>query len=311
MIQKSFLFALVLFGGYSLFVQFLAPSDWHASQHQSQENTIKAEHYLYVDEHSADRIIVGSSQALRLVMDGLPGYDNLSFGGQSIYDGLNILTHQTRLPKTVYIETNVVLREESFEFTESLHSPVMYFPRKWLLSLRADRQPLGILGSRLSQPLNILGLRLNRNVAKAIKWLTHKSKSAPAIATNESGGDIFSRSMQVQTESYSRKPSAKLLEARFHSLEAYVKMLRSRGVSIVFFEMPVNGGLIHLPAAEAVREAFRQHFPETAYHYIPPPAEDDYHTTDGIHLGPEEAIRYTLYFRSMTDSLTPQHPSKF
>ena len=295
MIRKSLIFALLLLAGYSVFVERFAPSDWQASQHQWQENLIKAQRYVYSGAPPSAKMIVGSSLAQRLVMEELPGFANLSLGGQSIYDGLSILTHQSQFPRTAYIEMNMMLREETLEFTEALNSPVMYYPRKWLLSLREDRQPLGVLGSRFNKGVT----------EEVIPWLKSKVRAGAPVADAGAAADLFPRLLEAQREVYAKTPGKDLLETRFRSLEGYVRKLQGKGVAIVFFEMPVNSSLMHLPQAETIRAAFRQHFPEPAFRYIEPPADDEFRTVDGVHLSPEEALRYTGYFQSKANALAP------
>ncbi len=143
MIKKSILTFLILFVIYSVVVT-TKPSIG-ASQHQWQRNVIKAQKFLFNETDTIKNVIVGSSLSSRLVVDNLPGFYNLSFDGLCIYDGLKIIRNKKALPQNVFIETNVLLRDESKDFTDALFSPILYFLTKHLIALRADKQPIGIM----------------------------------------------------------------------------------------------------------------------------------------------------------------------
>jgi hypothetical protein len=97
------------------------------------------------------------------------------------------------------------------------------------------------------------------------------------------------RMLDVQMRDYAEAPNDRLLADVFY--------LRSRGVRVSFFEMPVNPRLISLPKAQRIREAIHAAFPAGRFPYIELPSDwASYVTTDGIHLTPMEASRYTQYF---------------
>ena len=107
MIKKSIILCISLFLIYTLFIYFLAPKWWTASQHQWQENIVKAQQFSY-NKETFQNIIVGSSLSSRLIMDSIPETYNLSFAGQSIFDGLNIVCNSNKSIKNVFIEINLL-----------------------------------------------------------------------------------------------------------------------------------------------------------------------------------------------------------
>jgi hypothetical protein len=285
MIKKSLLFALILFISYTLFVLFLAPKWWNASQHQWQDNLIKAQHYIYSDSDSITNVILGSSLSCRLITDSLPQTYNLSFSGQSIYDGLFIVTHKEELPKHVFIEMNVALRTGSDDFTSSLYTPVMSYLKRIFPSLRADQQPIGIIG-------RLTAYFYRTKIAKQ-----YHDQSAQ-VKTTKVTDDLFNKMLKIQIKDYSVHPDSALMNSCFEKLKEYVSILEKKGVKIVFFEIPVNNELKELPKAVAIRERFYHDFPPTTYSYIKPPDTIFYKTTDGQHLSGSEALDYTLFFRN-------------
>ena len=103
MIKKSIFVALLLFALWTAFLM-LKPNA-SVSQHVWQENIITTEEYLY-DVDFVPNVILGSSLSERIIIDSLSDFFSLAFGGQSIYDGLEILTQKDKLPKRVFIEIN-------------------------------------------------------------------------------------------------------------------------------------------------------------------------------------------------------------
>ena len=77
----------------------------------------------------------------------------MAFSGQSIYDGLNILLKRKRNPKNVFIEMNVVFRPENKDYAASLFSPILFYSANTFRSLRADKQPIAILGAIMNRKL--------------------------------------------------------------------------------------------------------------------------------------------------------------
>src|ERR1700674_2783158 len=164
MIAKSILVCLLLFLAYSALLPF-AP-DLSASQAQWQQNLQKAEQYLYADAN-AKSLIIGTSMAERLVTERIPDCDNLSFAGLSVFDGLSLLRHKDRLPSSVYIETNVLLRKRDGDFSESLFSPIPFLLRRRVIALRADKQPLALIGQSLGNTIRERGKQIKHKLLGA------------------------------------------------------------------------------------------------------------------------------------------------
>jgi hypothetical protein len=108
----------------------------------------------------------------------------------------------------------------------------------------------------------------------------------------------------LEVKDYSEKPDPKLLDEQFQLLRNEVSYLVSRGVRIVFFEMPVNSQLTGLPKAQIIRESFYSVFPRQQYRYMDMPDPAAYKTADGIHLSRKEAIQYTRFFNEQAKKLT-------
>ena len=284
MIKKTIITTLFLFISYTLFIAFYAPSWWHASQHQWQENVIKAQHFLYDEKIENKNVIVGSSLSCRLIMDSLPNFYNLSFSGQSTFDGLKILTSKPKLPKKIYIEMNIILRRDNPEFTSYINSPINLYLKNYLPSLRDDRQPIAIMG--------ILPRFLFR---KDSSLILNGSKKKTVSRINKV---FFGELIASHILDYSQIPDKVNSLMSFNNLQLYVNLFEGKGVNVVFFEVPVNYNLTDLPKAKIVREQFLSFFPETKYNYIMSPDTIKYTTQDGLHLTEEEAKKFTSFFKS-------------
>jgi hypothetical protein len=82
-------------------------------------------------------------------------------------------------------------------------------------------------------------------------------------------------------------------------------LLKSKGVNIVFFEMPLNPSLVELALSRSVRKRFYDFFPENENNYIKVPDCSGYITTDGLHLNDKEAALYTAYFKEAAKKYQP------
>ena len=292
MIKKTILTALLLFILYTIFVIQFAPKWWSASQHQWQSNVIKAQNFLYDDSDTIQNVIIGSSLSSRLITDSLPHTYNLSFGGQCIFDGLKILTHKSKIPRNIFIEMNYVLRPESKEFTKSLLSPILYYPRKLILSLREDKQPIAVLG--------FIQLVVLEKVKSAFFPIQEYTKKEKVETKSNDSNTLFSKMLSLQIKEYSQDPDQKILDKSFITLKDYILKIENenKSANIVFFEMPINNKLEDLPKAKVIRETFYKYFPASKYKYISLPGSFERETTDGLHLNEDEAIKYTTYLKS-------------
>jgi hypothetical protein len=239
MIKKTLLVFTALFVIYNIIV-ILNPK-MSVTQQQWQDNVVKGEKYIYDESDSLTSVIIGSSLARRIVMDSLPHFYNLAFAGQGCFDGLEILAHKKNLPKTIYIEINTILTEPNKEFTTSLFAPLPFNIKKYFVSLRSDKQPLGFSFGIVQSVLN-------------------KNKNAENTDTNippEQENNIFKKVLGIQFKNYSQIPAGDTVPRLFSLLEKYVTDFKARGVKIVFFEsttvsLPVKTVSLKFPTAQII-----------------------------------------------------------
>ncbi|EPG75180.1 hypothetical protein LEP1GSC058_0173 [Leptospira fainei serovar Hurstbridge str. BUT 6] len=298
-IYQSFLFSLFLFLSYDTFVHLCRPN-WSVAQYPQQDNIIKAENFLYSPKEH-ETIIVGSSLSTYLNMDLLPNVTNLAFSGMSIYEGLGILQKKDIAPKMILVEMNVITRTQDKKFVESVTAPIPSALKRVFISLREDKQPLGIIA---------LYIRLKIGSSKLITEITKISDKFFNIFSNRNIGsfqplgdnarltektdDKFEELLRLQSKDYAKIPNIAFTNEQFTNLKIIVDKLEEKGVKVVFFEMPVDKSLCQMPKAKDIREKFYSVFSRSTYSYIDMPDCETYKTADGIHLQKEDANRYSM-----------------
>ncbi|MDJ1499227.1 hypothetical protein [Xanthocytophaga agilis] len=233
-------------------------------------------------------VIVGSSLSAKLLMDSLSHFDNLSFSGLSIFDGLNLILEKGNLPKTVFIETNLVLRPENTQFKEDLFSPIPFYTKKLIPAFRDGQQPMAVFGHYLEK-------NVTQNILTKFESIKNSTDKPLVSALSPA---LFEKMLSNEIQNYSVIPQEKLIQERFEKLNTIINYLNSKKVDIVFFEMPIHERLCHSPVSNVVRSSFYQYFSKKKYYYITQPSCADYQTTDGLHFNSADALRYTSYFKS-------------
>lgn len=293
MIKKTLFISLLLLILYSFLIIKYSPK-WEVTQHQWQDNLIKAQSFLYNETDTFKNIIIGSSLSDRLKLDDIAYTYNLSFSGQSIFDGLTVLSLKDKLPEKVFIEMNAVLLDENKDFVSFINSRFFGYIRKNIPSFREDKQPVGVIGS-------LLRIKITDKVMKRIK--THFKQTPVLNQTLNQDSSFFFEMLKLQENKYLIEPDKELISRQFDKLKKNVDFLTEKGVSVVFFEMPINQKLCDLPLAKTIRNSFYNYFPKNKYYYIPIPDCSEYATADGIHLKSEEIDKYINYFKQKMDSL--------
>jgi hypothetical protein len=280
MIAKTLILSLVLVAGYSI---FLARRDQNlpVSNHQWQDNSIKAENFLY-KKHRFERVIVGSSLSSRLLMDSLPNYYNLCFAGMGVFEGLKILTAEKVLPDVLFIEMNTIFNKEDKGFTSAILNPVCATVKKFVPALRDGSQPLSHF-----TPL------VTRFLTRAENKI--KTPFPERNGTVMDAGEKLQIGLQSTLESHRVFPEQEALDASFAKLNSYVNFLAARNVKVVFFELPMHPSVTRLPFFKVLRQSFLSKYPSLSF--LPNSDCGLYQTTDGLHLNGDDAARYTQFFK--------------
>lgn len=298
MIKKALLSFFIIFITYTIITTYVADSHRFVSEHQWQDNQIKAQEYLYSNTDSLENIIIGSSLANKLIIGYIPYAYNLSMGGLGIFDGLQTITRKDVYPKTVFIEMNKLDRKASIDFTTSLNNPIMTFLRKYFIPIRDGKQPMGFIAIPYGEKATAYGLYVVQTAVHTVarKIVNRKEETTEKV-------DMVAKILPRLLEEESHIPNASDLEKDAQNLKHYVDILEKNNVKVVFFEMPIQHELCGLNKPMAIRNQFYKTFPRDKYQYIDMPDCSDYVTTDGLHLDKESSEKYTFYFKDQMDKL--------
>lgn len=298
MIKKALLSFFIIFIAYTILVTYVINPHKFVSEHQWQDNQIKAQEYLYSNTDSIQNIVVGSSLADRLVVGYLSNIYNLSMGGLGIFDGLQTVTKKGVYPKMVFIEMNKLDRKVSADFTTSLNNPIMTFLRKYFMSIRDGKQPVGLIAIPYGEKVAAYGTYIAQTAIHSIarKIISEEEKGLEEI-------DMVTKILPRLFEEESQIPNDANLEEDIQNLKYYVDILEKNNVTVVFFEVPIQHQLCGLSKPEAIRNKFYKTFPRNKYQYIDMPNCNDYITTDGLHLDKLSAEKYTYFFRDEMNKL--------
>jgi|688.fasta_scaffold474534_2 hypothetical protein len=257
-------FFIVITFFYSLFVYFIEPIPQRLSQSQIQENTIKAENYIFNND-SFYNVIIGTSLSSRLNFESLNNVKDLTFSGLSIYDGLNILLQSNNKPNKIFIEVNFIFRNIDDNFSRDLFTFPNYFFKKNFKILRSDKTPIPLLGANIS------------NLIKTEKFDENK--------TNISIINGYSEQMGA----YYKVPTDSLVYLK--RLKKIINLLQMKGFKIHFIEIPVSYNNSNQNYYNYIRETLIKNFKNVDY--IKPDLTINWETTDGLHLSKSYANKFT------------------
>lgn len=292
MIKKSIYITTLLFLGYNLFVSAIKFSV--TPGHQWQSNLITAENYIY--EHKNKKIvIVGSSLSVRLVDDLLPKNSyKLSFGGQSAFDGLDIIKKTDSQPGIVLIETNELFRSADKNFQNGLFMPIRYTLKKIFPALQEKNQPVCLLNTAVFWSLpKIKDLLVPGNEKKIIA--NGNSKANPPVEN-----DIKKLMLDIFIADYSKPPLDSMVEEQKKKLIHYKEYFKEKGIEIILYEMPIDEKLANSKQMESVRKLICDVFPPNQYVFLQIQDCSKFSTEDGIHLDQTSALMYTSF---LTDKI--------
>ncbi len=284
-ISKSILLTLLFLFVYSIFLNFLRP-EITAFQNQWISNYSKAESYIYKSS-SSDIIIVGSSMSFRMKKEGFDdNIFNLSFNGGSVLTGLQIIKKSKNIPTLILIETNLVEREENNDMLDSLFTPFIWHVKKYFKAAQYTYQPANIF---LSIIKNKYGAKNNKTNVKTSQKILNVELTRQLKA--ESNIEGLEDSNEIET------------------LQKLVNDFYSEGVTIAFFQMPVNSQLITSERYKKREQILHEIFSDLDIEWlsIPPNLDDRFLTRDGIHLTEKSASEFSKELNKHIKNMRLRH----
>jgi len=261
-----------------------------------QKNIIAAQEYIY-NNNKSKFVIVGSSLANGLDNKLLPeGCFNLSFAGQSAFDGLKIIKQSNSKPDVVFIETNSIDVPHSKSFINSLFMPVLYSLRNLMPALMEKNQPVCLINR-----IRLLKLNLQKIFNPKDTIDNTADKKSDTAHTQNVQNRIKIKFLEIHTKNFNHPMRKEIIEKRKIALQQYKKYFKELGTKIILFEMPMHKLLLKSKRIVSIRRLVKDVFPSDNYVFFDAPASTKYSTTDGVHLDRKSISLYTLY---LSDKIT-------
>lgn len=264
---KVLVFFIICLTAYTIFIECL-PFKPIYSQSLEDANRIQAEGFLFMPS-TPEAVILGSSLTARLPHEQLlPEIYNLAMRGKSALTGLEILAKSEHKPKVVFIETNTIDIGVDLDMIDSLFSPMSKSLKYIFPSLRTRFAPVNIFNSALIE-LNSLA-KTKKNKTEKINFNVDQK--------------VFLQLLRIKQDSMAKLPETKSLATNISKIKEFTEILKQGGSQIIFVEMPIHSTLINSKRQEAIRTAMQESFPIDQYHWLIFPPDEQFKTTDGIHL---------------------------
>jgi hypothetical protein len=272
------LVAVSLFALYAACVQFM-PLRVPAGQNQNDTNMIRAQAYLNAPV-PPPIVLTGSSLTFRLPPEKLATpVANLGFAGDGAMTGVTLVEASGITSPLVLVEINrLMLPADHGKATLLLRFPERDLRRHF----RVFRTGY--------DPVNLINLTY-----RGAAWLMHKSDYEAPPRT-----ETMRLLTEVQRKTYAGEPDLTSLRANLRDLAALDAEWRRRGITLGFFEMPVDASLVDLPGVARVRQEVLRAFPPSRFCWLRLPASG--HTVDGIHLTLEDAASVARLIRTESSS---------
>lgn len=281
LIKKSFIIFIISAIVYALGAHYLQWPSKSLSQWEDNERLVSK--FLKIKEkNKLKTIIVGSSMAFRMTINENPYQDNvynLSLGGQSIFEGLEILKRSRHIPEFLFIETNVIYRKERKDYAQSFFIPGIADLKKHVKGLRYEYRPVTLaqyLFSGLKNKFNQVEVekKIDKNVS-----LLKKDKKTDTQKEKKINPNLLEKFDDILKNTEWDEVIIKLND--------YVRYFQNKGVKVIFFEMPTSKFALESPLYGNIRNLFKIEFKNEIYLKASPER-----TTDGVHLKPVIAEKY-------------------
>ena len=175
-----------------------------------------------------------------------------------------------------------------------------YYTSKNIKILRYENQPIGKLVFCLNSIGDKIVIRHN-SFMKRIKEKIELQRNEPLDKTNNNNLNVFDQMLNLQKEKFTELPLKYEIIHKLKELSSIVSELKTKGVKVVFFEMPINSELTITKRAILLRKELSRVFLHKV-EFIPLDTAN-YLTSDGLHLSSIESVIYTNYLKKEIKSL--------
>jgi hypothetical protein len=226
----------------------------------------------YVTEPIPDVVLVGSSLTFRLKEEyfATPSLRNLALAGGSPVTGLEVVASQTRLPKIILVETNI-------------------------LSRAADQAVVArYSGGGHSQPMFLRPIRTA--IAAYENWnhapLTHAQAAVALGRLLAQPPSEFDNRIYVERalqQANADDPTA-AVQSNAERTEELIATLEQRGAQVLLFEAPVSAEIEQSRSARITREIVHARFPDPDRWLRLAFTRSELRWADGAHLDERSAV---------------------
>jgi hypothetical protein len=226
----------------------------------------------YVREPVPDVVLVGSSLTVRLKEEYFttPRLRNLALAGGSPVTGLEIVANQSRLPRIILVETNVLSRRTDTALIEKYSKADNARP----LFFRPIRTAVAAYENRIHAPLN------HAQVAAALQQLLEQPPS-----------DFDSRIYADRAfEEWNADDPTIAVQMNVSRIQQLTASIEQAGARVLLFELPCSAQLEESRYAEITREIVRAEFPDPARWLHIDYARGELRWADGVHLDERSAV---------------------
>jgi hypothetical protein len=299
MIKRILIVFLICITFYSCFVYVLQKRnvDFNGTQNLWQENVKQMQDYIYSGQ-SFDDVILGSSLSMRILVEKSDRHlFNLAAGGGDPFIGFEIIKRSNKIPKRIFVESNSLLSKKVHDDTylSTLYRPGFYELRKIMPIFKEQYQPASFLGQII---LHLMKPALEGNKTK--NSVTASDDKVDKLVKLIASQNTYTANNFNEDKKVALKNAVSLIQ--------YLLYFKSKGVKVVFFEMPydceVKDNLLSVYARNTIHKiAEKNEILE-----IPLPDCEGYTTSDGRHLTESSAIKYTRYFFARRMKIDRQKP---
>lgn len=256
---------------------------------QWEDNNRAIEYFLYEsDWTSVNTVIVGSSLSYRMTAQNLPYPDsviNLSLGGQSIYEGLEILNRSGFCPEYLLVETNVLYKKPMDGYMERFFIPGLYFLSKNFNAFREHYRPVNFAQYFYMGIRNHISRFWDKSIKREKKVLSARVNVLRDSATVDKSV-LKVMNQERMLKNYSRLLEKSDWELIFSNLQNWLNFYKQMRTRVYLFEMPSDRNIMESDLNVFIRNSL-QKAKFIGYQHIL--AEPDYATTDGLHISVKDA----------------------
>ena len=236
----------------------------------------------YVREPIPDVVLVGSSLTFRLSEEYFenPRLRNLALAGGSPVTGLEIIAHQSRLPKVILVESNVLSRPADDVLIEKYTNKRRVEP----LFLRPVRSGVASYENWMHKPAG------HSQVAEALNRLIMQ---APSDFDNR----VYVERVVSQFDALDPAPVVRM---NVEIMRGLIPELEGRGAKVFLFELPYIDQVEKTRAVTITREIVHAAFPDPSRWLPIDVTRSDLRWADGVHLDERSAL---ITARSMEKNL--------